>query len=732
MKRFHLILTAVLLSFVMSSMAQAYCIITNAQGYYRKYLDTDIPFVYQPHTSTPNNYIPAIDAGADTWTEETASFWVFERGDPAPNSNLAWDGVNLIFFDPNNSSGIFPPGTDAIAASQTWTIGSGPNYRADESDLVWNSRDYTPSPNGAPGQYDIQSIVTHEFGHHLGLGHQGTPGSPPGCGETIQQAVMYGYAYPGDTSHRDLHVHDIAGVASIYPVWQLGAFVINADTGQPIADAELSAGMHFAATIDDVQGTNFYQRPGYVHSTLTTGATGIVEAIIFEQEFTLTVSAPGFESMTMDIAFDDPAGIGQTQTLQPLFPLSPLPEPQIWGTVTDSITVAPIQAQIDVYQINGPTEPVATTFTDEDGNFLVTAPPNHHYRVQATPVPPYPVFNEIVTNLQPAGAEVHFQLNPADVMFVNDDPNGDHSARVTAALAELSIKYVEWKTADLGSDIPLDAEPGFRKNATIWLTGDATSNVLSSEEQTLLTNYVMNGGNLFLTGQNIAEDLDSAGSTFLSDVLQVEYIGNTTDEDIFPVDGNPITEGLGPGEINGSNQISMDAIEPLADGAAMSAFTYLNNNSAIVTVDDPSMGGRIVFTAFGFEGLRNVSDPDQTNRTRLMENVLGWLDDAVAIEAPETEVVLHSHLLQNYPNPFNPTTTIQYQLEQPGQVLLRVFNTAGQEVRRLVDTRQSAGHHDVQWDGRNSLGESVASGVYLYRLESDIAPTLQKRMVLLK
>lgn len=88
-------------------------------------------------------------------------------------------------------------------------------------------------------------------------------------------------------------------------------------------------------------------------------------------------------------------------------------------------------------------------------------------------------------------------------------------------------------------------------------------------------------------------------------------------------------------------------------------------------------------------------------------------------------------LRQNYPNPFNPTTTIRYEIPVSGHVGLRVYNTAGQLVRTLVDHEESPGFKSAQWDGRNDHGEPVASGLYFYRLETgDYQQT--RRMLLLK
>ncbi len=88
-------------------------------------------------------------------------------------------------------------------------------------------------------------------------------------------------------------------------------------------------------------------------------------------------------------------------------------------------------------------------------------------------------------------------------------------------------------------------------------------------------------------------------------------------------------------------------------------------------------------------------------------------------------------LEQNYPNPFNPTTTIRYQVPSDGRVVLKVYNVFGQEVRTLVNGRQSAGARSVEWNGLDNRGRAVSSGVYFYRLEA-ADRSLTKKMLMIK
>lgn len=85
----------------------------------------------------------------------------------------------------------------------------------------------------------------------------------------------------------------------------------------------------------------------------------------------------------------------------------------------------------------------------------------------------------------------------------------------------------------------------------------------------------------------------------------------------------------------------------------------------------------------------------------------------------------------NYPNPFNPSTNIGLSLPQRQEVTLRVFNLLGQEVKTVFQGELDQGRHVLTWNGDNNAGESVASGVYFYRLETKEF-TQSKKMMLLK
>jgi hypothetical protein len=83
-------------------------------------------------------------------------------------------------------------------------------------------------------------------------------------------------------------------------------------------------------------------------------------------------------------------------------------------------------------------------------------------------------------------------------------------------------------------------------------------------------------------------------------------------------------------------------------------------------------------------------------------------------------------LNQNHPNPFNPSTTINYGLAEASDVRLVIYNVLGQEVKVLVSEYLPMGAHSIQWDGRDAIGRTVASGTYIYRLAAGDKVAIKK------
>ena len=106
-------------------------------------------------------------------------------------------------------------------------------------------------------------------------------------------------------------------------------------------------------------------------------------------------------------------------------------------------------------------------------------------------------------------------------------------------------------------------------------------------------------------------------------------------------------------------------------------------------------------------------------------------DQATAV-AEELTPIPHDYMLeQNYPNPFNPETSIQFTIPSLQHVEITIYNSLGQAIRKVISQEVHPGTHTLKWDGHDDSGSKVASGIYLYKIQtSDFVQT--RKMVLLR
>lgn len=120
--------------------------------------------------------------------------------------------------------------------------------------------------------------------------------------------------------------------------------------------------------------------------------------------------------------------------------------------------------------------------------------------------------------------------------------------------------------------------------------------------------------------------------------------------------------------------------------------------------------------------LDNDSDGDGRSGKKDLNGLVSTFDDTPG----------QPRLDQNTPNPFNPMTTISYYLPADAFVTLDIYNVNGARVRRLVNGHIEQGSHDAVWNGRDSTGTSLSSGIYFCRLVIEGQTVATRKMVLLK
>ena len=180
-----------------------------------------------------------------------------------------------------------------------------------------------------------------------------------------------------------------------------------------------------------------------------------------------------------------------------------------------------------------------------------------------------------------------------------------------------------------------------------------------------------------------------------------------------------------PADVNGDGVVSILDLIRIAQGIAESpAAPVALNPDFIGTVGTESVDAATIKAWIAQARLEDDGSVAFKQGIKNLENLLASL------------IPKETALLANYPNPFNPETWIPYQLSESAEVTLTIYDINGEMIRRLAVGHQGAGMYRSRiraayWDGRNQLGEPLASGLYFYTLTAgDFTAT--RRMLILK
>jgi hypothetical protein len=147
----------------------------------------------------------------------------------------------------------------------------------------------------------------------------------------------------------------------------------------------------------------------------------------------------------------------------------------------------------------------------------------------------------------------------------------------------------------------------------------------------------------------------------------------------------------------------------------------------------PSADGRALLfnKAANASSTTNSDDYDLTAAEAVFTNNDGNGFTVQSTATGISDLAAGARLFQNLPNPFNPTTSIDFEIAGPARATLEIYDVRGALVATLLDRDVPAGPHRARWDGRDSSGRAVSSGVYYYRLRAGNFENSRK-MVLLR
>ena len=244
-----------------------------------------------------------------------------------------------------------------------------------------------------------------------------------------------------------------------------------------------------------------------------------------------------------------------------------------------------------------------------------------------------------------------------------------------------------------------------------WLAFTSNGNTLVSSawDRTILL-WNMNG-----LPEPIPEDINLDGIVNVEDLVTVaRYFGQSVTDNMHP---NPDLNG--DGVVNRQDVLKiMTSLEAAAGAPSVSS-----QMSGMLRVSE-----RLQHYINNAKQLGNTDEGFQRG--------IQVLEELLATLRTETQATpVKTALLPNYPNPFNPETWIPYQLAAPADVSISIYAVDGKLVRTLELGHQSVGMYESRaraayWDGKNALGEPVASGVYFYTLTTGDFNATRKMLIM--
>ncbi|NTV03885.1 hypothetical protein HGA89_03055 [bacterium] len=320
----------------------------------------------------------------------------------------------------------------------------------------------------------------------------------------------------------------------------------------------------------------------------------------------------------------------------------------------------------------------------------------------------------------------------AAVLLVDGDPSHPYLPYFSAAVGTAGRTWSAWDRAVCG--LPTAADLAWF-DVVVWNTGLAVP-ALPAAERALLESHLDAGGELLLSGQDLAFDLCAPDSPNGGPAAQAWYEAATgasfvaddaNDTSLTGVAGDPVGDGLAFNISGGDGANNQGYPDQLAAAAnARACLLYAPGKTAAVRFGRGD--ARIVTLGFGFEGVSTAA-----HRALLMDRILDWLQDTT-VAAPPAPPAAVLATVAAHPNPFNPSTTLRFTLGGDAPVVAvtaTVHDVEGRLVRTLWRGPLAPGERSLVWDGADDRGAPVAGGVYLASVRTaDAAATV--KLVLVK
>ena len=163
-------------------------------------------------------------------------------------------------------------------------------------------------------------------------------------------------------------------------------------------------------------------------------------------------------------------------------------------------------------------------------------------------------------------------------------------------------------------------------------------------------------------------------------------------------------------------------VDAYANGVEQCEICGELHNMGYVTIVNPAHGDQLTMPFIGLHAMRHAgfayNGTVHDGRVDPIKLAALLQFNPTSVQSHPGNAPVEFALWPCFPNPFNASTVIRYDLPSPSFVRLEIYNALGQKIKTLVNAKESAGEHRIQWDATNDAGQPAPSGVYLVHLQA--------------
>ncbi len=317
------------------------------------------------------------------------------------------------------------------------------------------------------------------------------------------------------------------------------------------------------------------------------------------------------------------------------------------------------------------------------------------------------------------------------ILLVDDDDGDNIETWYQEACDSLGVLYNLWTVTSSGSP---PQETLNHYPVIVWFTGLDSIQTLTSTDIDNLSTYLNNGGNLFLCGQNLGQDIGS--EPFYSNYLYARYLFNTITTGPIPKVVGIIDDPIGYstadtlvllGSGGAGNSRSMDGFQPI-DGAEGS-HNYVYNQDTIYAGIHYSGIYKTVYFGFPFEAI-DASPTRYSQKWDILCRILLFFNEQLPGVKEEKLNFLSQSIMRVFPNPFFNKTHIRLSTSKTNErVPIGIFDISG----RLIKNWSLLSNQEIIWDGSDNQGRKLSGGVYFCVIKQPLNAKPQfKKVIYLK